>query len=95
MSAPKAQTDYLGRKYAVDHEDIMRLLEKVGEVVEAEKVVAVVAVAETLIADAILLVARDRVDSHHAVDQVANDIKEYLTARLADRDQRRDQVGHG
>lgn len=86
--------DYLGRKWAADPADVERLLASVSVVVENQPVVVVVAVAETMIAEAILPVARSRADAHEAVDKVAGDIKEYLTARLAEQDQRRDVVGH-
>lgn len=87
-------TDYLGRRMACDTANVDRLLTVVGSAFHGQPTADVVATMETMIADIVFAAARNRADAHTGVDKIADDMKKYLNARFAQRDQRRDQTGH-
>lgn len=86
-------TDYLGREMACDTENVDRLLAEAGKTFDGQPITDVVAAAETILADLVFKVARNRKDSHVGIDRIADDMKKYLNARYAQRDQRHDQAG--
>ena len=88
------RTDYLGRRMVCDERNVERLLGMVNAAFKGQPPADIMAVFETKIADLVLSVARSRKDAHEGVDQCADDIKKYLNALFAERDQRPDQVGH-
>ena len=88
-------TDYLGRRQVCDAANVYRLHKILIDEFQGEPTMDVVATIETILADLVFKAAKDRPDAHAGIDRIGEDMKKYLDARFGERDQRRDQVGHG
>lgn len=88
------KTDYLGRRMMCDAANVERLHETLIREFRGQPTTDVVATIETILADLVFNAAKDRADAHVGIDRIGADMKQYLNSRFAERDQRRDQVGH-
>lgn len=89
-----SNTDYLGREMVCNSKVVDELLQTLADEFRDHRVVNVVAALETILADLVFYAAKNRADAHTGIDRIADDMKKYLNARYANRDQRKDQVGH-
>lgn len=87
-------TDYLGRRMMCDTANVDRLHKILIREFTGQPTTDVVATIETILADLVFSASDNRHDAHVGIDRIGEDMKLYLNARFAERDQRRDQVGH-
>lgn len=87
------KTDYLGRQMVCDSVVVDELLETLADEFRDRRIVDIVAALETILADMVFNAAKTRTDAHAGIDHIADDMKKYLNALYAQRDQRADQVG--